>query len=151
VPFVRRADAPANPSTELLKADLLRIIRRLGAEARHVPQTIRLVWSATAGWTSVWLVLLAVEGLLPAAAIYLTRGAVDGVLAAMSSGVGSAAIPTLIDRVMPLAVVMVGQVVVAGVIRWVRFHQSEILQAYVTRRIHEQSVAVSLRFYDFPE
>jgi len=142
---------PGNPSTDLLKADLLRIIRRLAAEARHVPQTIRLVWSATAGWTSVWLVLLAVEGLLPAAAIYLTRGAVDGVLAAMSSGIGSAAFRTLIDRVMPLAVVMVGQVVVAGAIRWVRFHQSEILQAYVTRRIHEQSVAVSLRFYDFPE
>jgi ATP-binding cassette, subfamily B, bacterial len=134
-----------------LKADLLRIIRRLAAEARHVPQTIRLVWSATAGWTSVWLVLLAVEGLLPAAAIYLTRGAVDGVLAAMNSGIGSAAFRTLIVRVMPLAVVMVGQVVVAGAIRWVRFHQSEILQAYVTRRIHEQSVAVSLRFYDFPE
>jgi ATP-binding cassette subfamily B protein len=148
---LRRADAPGNPSTDLLKADLLRIIRRLAAEARHVPQTIRLVWSATAGWTSVWLVLLAIEGLLPAAAIYLTRGAVDSVLAAMSSGIGSAAIPTLIDRVMPLAIVMVGQVVVAGAIRWVRFHQSEILQAYVTRRIHEQSVAVSLRFYDFPE
>ena len=69
----------------------------------------------------------------------------------MSTGIGSAAFRTLIDRVMPLAVVMVGQVVVAGAIRWVRFHQSEILQAYVTRRIHEQSVAVSLRFYDFPE
>ena len=47
------------------------------AEARHIPQTVRLVWAATRKWTAWWLLLLAMQGVLPAAAIFLTKGVVD--------------------------------------------------------------------------
>src|SRR4029453_7738255 len=47
--------------------------------------------------------------------------------------------------------VLLLQVLISSLLRWVRFHQSEILQDYITRRIHEKSVSVKLSFYDFPD
>jgi ATP-binding cassette, subfamily B, bacterial len=116
-----------------------------------VPQTIRLVWAATARWTALWLSLLFVQGILPAVAVYLTKGVVDGLLKAIGTGTGLSAATPLLKPAAVLATVMVLQVFVGSVIGWVRFLQSEILQDYISRKIHEKSVSVKMPFYDFPE
>ena len=116
-----------------------------------MPQTIRLVWAATARWTALWLALLFVQGLLPAAAVYLTKGVVDSLLAAIASGSGMAAAAPLVKPAGLLAGVMLLQILVGGAIGWVRFLQGEILQDYIRERIHEKSVSVKMPFYDFPE
>ena len=123
----------------LILAEVRRLRRRF-LTSLHVPQTIALVWAATRGWTTAWLALLVAEGLLPVAAVYLTKGAVDALLTTMSSGIGAAAIPMIIAKGAPLATVMLLQVVGSAATRWVRFHQSEILHDYITRTIHEKSV-----------
>jgi ATP-binding cassette subfamily B protein len=134
-----------------LKATLNRVLKRALAESRYVPATVRLVWAATARWTALWLALLFVQGLLPAAAVYLTKGVVDGLLAAIASGTGVAAAAALVKPAALLASVMVLQVLAGGAIGWVRFLQSELLQDYISRKIHEKSVSVKMPFYDFPE
>ena len=116
-----------------------------------MPQTIRLVWAATARWTSLWLALLLIQGLLPAAAVYLTKDVVDTLLAAIASGTGLAAAAPLVKPAGLLAGVMLLQILVVGVIGWVSFLQGEILQDYIRQRIHEKSVSVKMAFYDFPE
>lgn len=132
-------------------SNLARIAKRSFAEWRHLPQTIRLLWGATARWTALWLALLVVQGLLPAVAVYLTREVVDGVLKVIGGAAGwSAALPLLTPALF-LAAALVLQVVVGGVIAWVRFTQSAILQDYISRKIHEKSVSVKMAFYDFPE
>ena len=135
----------------MILSEVRRLRRRFLTEAQYVPQTIALVWGATRGWTTAWLALLVAQGLLPVAAVYLTKGAVDALLTTMSSGIGAAAIPVIIAKGAPLATVMLLQVVGSAATRWVRFHQSEILHDYITRTIHEKSVSVRLSFYDFPE
>ena len=135
------------------------ILKRALAEARHLPQTVQLVWAATARWTALWLVLLLAQGLLPAFAVYLTKGVVDGLLAATGSGVASnaganagwAAIGPLLKTATVLAGVMVLQVLANGAAGWVRVLQTEILQDYISRQIHEKSISVGMRFYDFPD
>ena len=99
----------------------------------------------------MWLPLLVVQGLLPAAAVYLTKEVVDDLLALIASGAGLAAVGPLVKPAALLAAVMVLQILAGGAIGWVRFLQSEILQDHISRRIHEKSVSVKMSFYDFPE
>ena len=131
------------------------ILKRALAEARYLPQTVQLVWAATARWTALWLVLLLAQGLLPAVAVYLTKGVVDGLLAATGSGVGTsagwAAMGPLLRPATLLAGVMVLQVLANGAAGWVHVLQTEILQDYISRKIHEKSISVGMRFYDFPD
>jgi len=42
-------------------------LRRLVAELPHLPRTLALVWDAAPYWTALWLGLLILQGLLPAA------------------------------------------------------------------------------------
>ena len=53
---------------------------------RYLPRTLRLVWEATPGWTTTWVGMLVVQGLLPVAIVYLTRALVDALVAAIDSG-----------------------------------------------------------------
>ena len=132
-------------------SSIVRITRRVVAEMRYVPRTLRLVWAATARWTTIWLALLFVQGVLPAIAVYLTKDVVDGLLPLMKSGAGiSAAGPLIISSTL-LAAGMILQVLVGGMLRWVRFLQGELLQDHITLQIHEKSVSVGMRFYDFPD
>jgi ATP-binding cassette, subfamily B, bacterial len=128
-----------------------RVAARLLSEARYLPQTIRLVWSASPRWTAVWLALLVVQGLLPAAAVYLTGDVVDRLLAAIGSGRALTANAPLVTAAALLGGVMLLQILAGASIRWVRFVQGEILQDYVSRRIHDKSVSVQMSFYDFSE
>ena len=72
-----------------------RIIKQLGEATRRIrqqfpylPQAFRLVRQAAGGLLIVWLVLLLVQGLLPVAAVYLTRELVDGIAAMVGAGGG---------------------------------------------------------------
>jgi len=130
---------------------LRRVTGRFLGEARFIPQTISLVWRATAKWTTAWLVLLVVQGLLPATIVYLTAPFVDRLLTAIRRGEGLTADSALLAAAAVLGLVMVLQMVAAAVMRWVRCVQAELLQDDISRRIHEKSVSVQLAFYDFPD
>src|SRR5262245_27571622 len=99
-----------------MKTTLTRIL----AEARHLPETVQLVWAATAGWTALWLALLLAQGLLPAVAVYLTKGVVDGLLAATGRGAGSnagwAAVAPLLWPAAWLGLVMVLRLLTHGAV-----------------------------------
>ena len=56
----------------------------------HLLRTFRLVWKAAKGWTSAWIFLLLIQGLLPVAAVYLTRLLVNALSAALGRGVSFA-------------------------------------------------------------
>ena len=47
---------------------------------------MRLVWTASRNWTLVWGVLLIVQGLLPAAIVYLTKHLVDSIVSVVNAG-----------------------------------------------------------------
>ena len=52
----------------------------------HLPRAIELAWGATRSWTAAWAALLLVQGLLPAATVYLTKPLIDSLVSAVSSG-----------------------------------------------------------------
>ncbi len=47
---------------------------------------VGLVWEAGRGYTAAWVVLLVIQGLLPAATVYLSRFLVDELVDAIRAG-----------------------------------------------------------------
>jgi ATP-binding cassette subfamily B protein len=129
-------------SLGLFKAILSKARQRLP----YLYRGLGLVWNVARPWTIAWLILLTLQGLLPAATVYLTKLLVDSVVTAIS---GNPA------RVLPL-VLLLGAImllieIVRAAINWVRAVQAELVQDHVASLIQEKSVAVDLAFYELPD
>src|ERR1041384_2631807 len=53
----------------------------------YMRRVLGLIWKASRGWTVSWGLLLAVQGLMPVALVYLTKPLVDGLQATVGHGV----------------------------------------------------------------
>src|SRR5262245_36984655 len=108
----------------------------------HLPRAIRLVWGATRAWTAAWASLLLIQGLLPAATVYLTKPLVDSLVAAVKSGGDSGSIdalrPVLWWGGLMAALMLLSEVLREGT-AWIHRNQSELLQDHIAELIHCQS------------
>ena len=123
-------------------------LRKALAQWPNLPRALELVWSVARPWTIAWILLLIVQGLLPAAVVYLTKLVVDGVVRANGS---SAAMRDVLLRVLMLGGVLLLMEIVRNAINWVRTVQTELLQDHITALIHEKSVTVDLAFYELAD
>jgi ATP-binding cassette, subfamily B, bacterial len=121
------------------------------AQLPYLPRALTLVWEAARPWTIAWVVLLIVQGLLPAAIVYFTKLIVDGVVIAVRNGSSSPQVrPVLMLLLLLGGILLLMEVVRAG-INWVRTVQTELLQDHITSLIHEKSVTADLAFYEFAD
>jgi len=120
----------------------------------HLPRAIALVWGATRSWTSVWALLILIQGLAPAATVYLTRPLIDSLAVAVKSG-AQAANPTALWPVLWWGGLMAALMLMSEILRevssWIRGNQSELLQDHIAELIYRQSIAADYAFYDLPE
>jgi len=122
-------------------------LRKALAQLPYLPRALKLVWAVARPWTTAWIALLIVQGLLPAATVYLTKLVVDGVVVALRDGNSrSVLLPLFL-----LGGVLLLMEVVRNAINWVRTVQAELLQDHITSLIHEKSVAVDLAFYELSD
>lgn len=117
----------------------------------YLPRTLQLIWSATKGWTIVWLILLIIQGLLPVATVYLTKLVVDSLVAAMKIGIASEGFRLLIVPTALMAGVLLLSQLLQGILTWTRTIQSELIQDHIKALVHKKSTAVDLGFYEMPE
>jgi ATP-binding cassette, subfamily B, bacterial len=128
------------------KPEILREkLRKALAQLPNLPRAFGLVWSVARPWTIAWVVLLIVQGLLPAAAVYLTKLIVDA-LVAVERNPGALLILALL-----FGGTLLSMDVVRSAINWVRAVQAELLQDHITSLIHEKSVTVDLAFYELAD
>ncbi|HVF21488.1 MAG TPA: ABC transporter ATP-binding protein, partial [Pyrinomonadaceae bacterium] len=126
-------------------------LRKALAQLPYLPRALALVWGVARPWTIAWIVLLSVQGLLPAATVYLTKLVVDGVVAAVNSGSSWPSVSRVLGLLGVLAgVVLLMEVVRAG-INWVRAVQTELLRDHLTALIHQKSITVDLAFYELSD
>ena len=123
----------------------------LGAKASYVGMALRLIWSAASKWTALWFLLLALQGLLPAALVYLTKWVVDSVAAIVGAGATLESMGGVILPAALMASVMVLQRVLGGVNQWVSTAQGELVGDKVKSLIHAKAVEVDFGFYESPE
>ncbi len=108
-----------------------------------MPRALGLVWDGARGWTVAWGILLVVQGLLPAATVYLTRALVNALVAR------DIRLSVMLAAAMA-AILLLGELL-RGAIGWIRAVQSELVQDHINSLIHRKSVEVDLAFYDLPE
>jgi ATP-binding cassette, subfamily B, bacterial len=116
------------------------------AQLPYLPRALKLVWAVARPWTTAWISLLVVQGVLPAAVVYLTKLVVDGVIVSLRRESSWPVMPLLL-----LGGVLLLMEVVRNAINWVRTVQAELLQDHITSLIHEKSVAVDLAFYELSD
>lgn len=126
-------------------------LRKALAQLPYLPQALGLVWQVARPWTITWIILLVVQGLLPAATVYLTKLVVDGIVAALKVGSSWSSVRAVLFLVTMLAGVMLLMEVVRSGINWVRAVQAELLQDHITSLIHEKSVTADLAFYELSD
>jgi ATP-binding cassette subfamily B protein len=118
-------------------------LRKALAQLPNLPRALSLVWQVARPWTTAWIALLIVQGLLPAAIVYLTKLVVDGVVIAD--------VRSVLTRLLLLGGLLLLMEVVRNAINWTRTVQAELLQDYITSLIHEKSVNADLAFYELSD
>jgi len=126
-------------------------LRKALAQLPYLPRALKLVWEVARPWTIAWIGLLIVQGLLPAATVYLTKLVVDGVVTAVNSGSSWPHVRHVLLLLLLLGGILLLMEVVRGGINWVRAVQAELLQDHITELIHEKSVTADLAFYELSD
>jgi ATP-binding cassette, subfamily B, bacterial len=121
------------------------------AKIGYWPRTIRMIWAAAPNWTVAWAVLLIFQGLLPLAAVYLTKLLVDSlVIAAKSGGDWTHVRPALVLVSLTIVVMLLTEVSQSAS-ELVRTAQSELVQDYIKGLVHEQSGLMDLSVHESAE
>jgi ATP-binding cassette subfamily B protein len=134
----------------VLKHKLSALLNNVKAQLVYLPQALRLVWDSSRRWTLAWAVLLVVQGLLPAATVYLTKILVDNLVVALSSGDPWAYANLVLWPAVLMGVTLLLTQVLQSVISWVSTAQSQYFQDHLSALIHQKSVAVDFAFYESP-
>lgn len=122
--------------------------RKALSYAANWPRTFRLIWQAAPRWTMLWSVLLIVQGLLPAASVYLTKLSIDSLVDAMSAGGAWEKVRYAVIILVITASVMLLSEFLQSAIEWVRTAQSELIQDYIKDLVHRQAVTLDMAFYE---
>ena len=126
-------------------------LRKALAQLPQLPRALGLVWQVARPWTITWIFLLALQGLLPAAAVYLTKLVVDGIVTAVNTTSSQANVRAVLVLVALLGAVMLLMEIARSAIGWVRKVQAELLQDHINALIHAKSAETDLAFYEFPD
>jgi ATP-binding cassette subfamily B protein len=126
-------------------------LRQALAQLPYLPRALNLVWQVARPWTITWIVLLILQGLLPAATVYLTKLVVDGVVASAQTGGSWTNVRHALLLALILGAILLLMEVVRNAINWVRTVQAELLQDHITSLIHEKSVTADLAFYELSD
>lgn len=125
-------------------------LQNFAFQASYLPRILRIMWMAAGKWTVVWAILLVVQGLLPAASLYLTRLLVDSLVIVIGGDTSTGAIQPLAISAVLMAIVYLLTLVLGSASSWVRTAQSELITDYLTAIIHDKAVALDLGYYETP-
>ncbi|GIV57706.1 MAG: ABC transporter permease [Rhodothermaceae bacterium] len=117
----------------------------------HIGRALKIAWEAAGPWTTAWGVMLLLQGLFPAATVYLTKVVVDAFTGSIGGDVSFEHLkPVIVSGGLLVAILILGQVVQQGII-WVRNAQAELVTDHIKALIHRKTARVDLEFYDIPE
>src|SRR6185503_4699178 len=126
-------------------------LRKALAQLPNLPRALALVWQVARPWTISWVILLVIQGVLPAASVYLTKLLVDGILAAVRNGSRWPEVRHVLLLLLMLGGVLLMIELVRNGANWVRTVQAELLQDHITSLIHEKSVTADLALYELSD
>jgi ATP-binding cassette, subfamily B, bacterial len=123
-------------------------IRDTRRRLRYLTWAIGLVWRAAAGWTAAALVLLVIQGLIPAGTVYLTKLLVDAVASILGVGASWDSIQPVVLPGLLMGFLLLLQQALGTVGAYVSLAQSEHVEDYIKTRIHDQAGSLDLGFFE---
>ncbi len=136
-----------DPVTSRLKL----LFQRLFNSLSYLPRTLALVWQAARLWTLGWVVLLVVQGMLPAILVWCTKALVDSFVEASRVAGGTARLRPVMVYGALVGATMVLTELCHRIGNYIRSAQSDILKDHISDLIQRKSVEVDFAFYEMPE
>jgi len=121
------------------------------SQLSHLPQALRLIWSAARNWTLVWALLIVLQGLLPVVPVYLTRPLVDGLVTAIGAGGSWEDLRPVVFWAFLIAATLLLIELIQSASSWVRTAQAELIRDHISALVQEQAVTLDLSFYEASE
>lgn len=121
---------------------------------RSVPlmgRGLGLVWQAARRWTVAWGILILLQGLVPAALVYLTRTTVNQLTTALTTRDTLAAFASAWPPIALIALLLITGQLLASFITWVRNAQAELVQDHIKALIHRRALDLDLAFFEHPD
>ncbi len=128
-----------------------RSLQEVRLKITYLVRALRLIWEATGRWTLLWLLLLLVSGVLPAALVYLTKHLVDAVAVAIGGGLSWETVQPVLWPALLMGGVLLLSQGLSGLTGWIRTAQAEHVLDHVKNLIHAKAAEVDLAFYDNPD
>ena len=120
-------------------------------QLKHLRRMLVLVWDASSRHTLIWAGLLVIQGLVPAATVFLIRVAVDDLVDLVGAGASWETFrPLLSIGALVGALMLLGEIL-GSAIAWFHTAQSELVKDHISALIHEKSTSVDLAFYESPD
>lgn len=113
-------------------------------------RAVRLVWQSAPGWTLVNLGLIIAQGLVPLAALFLTKQIVDTVAAGLNAPDKTALFQQTLVWIILAGGVALFSVLCRSLTELTEESQSLLVTDAVSDRLHAQSIAVDLEYYEDP-
>ena len=130
---------------------LLPKLRAAADQLRMLPRAYALVRAAAGRWSTAWLALLALQGLVPVAIVCLTQPLVDAIAAAMrAGGTWESTAPVIVPALAMGACLLLAEALRATS-EWVGAVQSQRGIDHLSGLIQEKSSQVDLAFYEQPD
>jgi ATP-binding cassette subfamily B protein len=115
------------------------------------PRTFGLIWAAASKWMILGVALLVLQGVLPLAAVYLTKLLVDSLVLAGKAGAAWSDVRPSLGFLTLLIGVMILTEVLQSASELVRTAQSELVQDYIKGLVHQQSGTMDLSVHETSE
>lgn len=125
-------------------------LKAFTGQLEYLPRTLRLIWAAAPRWTATWVALLVLQGLLPAALVYLTRSVVDSIAGALGAGISWETVQPTLLLVGLLGSIMLLNQALQSITELVRTGQAELISDYLSALVHDKSMSVDLAYYESP-
>lgn len=114
-------------------------------------RSFALLWKSSPIHTIIWATLLVIQGILPGIIVYLTKLVVDSLSAAVNSQGDWTKISTSLTYIGFIVGTMLLSEIIQSLLEMVRADQSDIVQDYVTKLVHDKSATLDMEHFESPE
>ena len=135
------------------KRNLLSLLSFKGINLQLVnwKRSFLLLWKSSPKHTTFWAILLIIQGVLPGIIVYLTKLVVDSLSGAVKSQGDWSAVRTSLFYIGLIVGIMLLTEIIQSLLEMVRADQSDIVQDYVTRLVHNKSGMLDMEHFESAE
>ena len=108
------------------------VIHETGLKLSYMIRVFGLIWRGARGWMVAWGILLAVQGLMPVALVYLTKPLVDGLQATVGRGTSWASVQPVLVVAACIGGILLLTELLKVCLEWIGAVQSELIQDHIS-------------------